>query len=587
MIIPQSIFIADKQSQKFGDTQLDGFYTPPSEKNSSADSVFQTTIASKQPDHKYHPVFNKQIEHVSVDNANIIKKISTLFHSIIIAVNKFLYVIFPCLPSETTSSSEAEKSKKNKDPSAITSESKSTKAAASTLVFSNSCPEQDFLKHICTDVDVKADCGFLDYLMPNETVGTGLKPHLDKMTPGLIVSVGTERCFFDLLLSDPMKCDGMVVRDINPRVKAYVDFNVLLLRISASREEYCALAKKPENNEESRQRIEYIRAKIENQPIPPILKDYYQKNLEAFAGIYYETSKEQWTKPYSYYNQDYFTEVNYYESDELFAKIQQYAKNGKIVSTIGSINDLSFLYNHRISVIDTSNVDSYTILDIQGCNFSDPIRVIWTSGTTARMATTYRSFQYSNLTIAERKELDQLHQHLKESLLKEASQEDWASRLSNLLCDCSEKETVPIASYSREALVKIRDFCDKHLYEVPGFGFVCLHGNEIKKLNNVPREKIEQMIKDPCLERCAQSLVKGYSYLDFKLYIEFMNIPGWKKAFEDEGEYIASNRIFVKLQEEGLLQIFIDRFGKDRIAQWSPEIQASLQYAYQTKQTTC
>ena len=99
---------------------------------------------------------------------------------------------------------------------------------------------------VCTDVNITTFTDF--FLTPSETVGTDLAPHIQKMEQGLIVSVGTERSFFDLALADQSRCEGLVVRDINPKVKAYVDFNVLLFRIANSRKDYCLLAKKPDDS---------------------------------------------------------------------------------------------------------------------------------------------------------------------------------------------------------------------------------------------------------------------------------------------------------------------------------------------------
>jgi len=74
------------------------------------------------------------------------------------------------------------------------------------------------------------------------------------------------------LLADPTKCEGLVIRDISHRVKAYVDCNVLLLRISNSREEYCALAK--EFNEKA-----ILEKNYRDPTIPEVWKKYYKENL--------------------------------------------------------------------------------------------------------------------------------------------------------------------------------------------------------------------------------------------------------------------------------------------------------------------
>jgi hypothetical protein len=117
--------------------------------------------------------------------------------------------------------------------------------------------------------------------------------------PGIIVSVGTERSFFDLALSDPTICEGLVVRDIDPHVKGYVDFNVLLLRIAENREDYVQLSTPPPhcshyyfgikeaNNKIILEKIKKIRLITEKADIPPVIKEYYLRYLDDFGLIYF------------------------------------------------------------------------------------------------------------------------------------------------------------------------------------------------------------------------------------------------------------------------------------------------------------
>jgi hypothetical protein len=230
---------------------------------------------------------------------------------------------------------------------------------AEKCAINNSCPEVALKEYVCTDVDIHVGGRFgYFFLTPNEIFPENVASHLKSMPQGVILSVGTERCFFDLLFADPAKCEGMVVRDVNSRVKAYVDFNVLLLRIAASRQEYCSLAKKPENEEAFKVRLAAIRAMIgASDDIPSFLKAYYQKYLEDFASVYYRTEKD-----WAYESEGFYSKVNYYKNDALFAKLQLYAKAGRIVSTIGDINDLSPFCTQKIGAIDASNVGEYCFL---------------------------------------------------------------------------------------------------------------------------------------------------------------------------------------------------------------------------------
>ncbi|MBS0627793.1 MAG: hypothetical protein JSS09_06235, partial [Verrucomicrobia bacterium] len=97
-----------------------------------------------------------------------------------------------------------------------------------------------------TELDITQTVDFPDCRTPNEG-GIEAYRHVFKMDePGLLVSTGTERSFYGLiqavLASPPNYCQGLVIRDINPKVKAYVDFNVLLLRLATNVTEYAKLS---------------------------------------------------------------------------------------------------------------------------------------------------------------------------------------------------------------------------------------------------------------------------------------------------------------------------------------------------------
>ena len=89
-----------------------------------------------------------------------------------------------------------------------------------------------------------------NYLQPNEGGVSAIKPHLDSAfraakEPSYLVAVGTERTLFDLVLAE--NCKGLIIRDIDPRVIAYMHFNIMLLRICENRNEYIELTSSPKN----------------------------------------------------------------------------------------------------------------------------------------------------------------------------------------------------------------------------------------------------------------------------------------------------------------------------------------------------
>jgi hypothetical protein len=61
-------------------------------------------------------------------------------------------------------------------------------------------------------------------------------------------------------------------------------------------------------------------------------------------------------------------------------KLQTYARAGNIIAVVGDIQELSFLEERHIEVIDTSNISDYTLIDFDNRNFSlhNPT-VIWTN----------------------------------------------------------------------------------------------------------------------------------------------------------------------------------------------------------------
>ena len=444
--------------------------------------------------------------------------------------------------------------------------------------------EMRLAQYACCDVDLRETGDKFvgrKYLTPNEAVGSGLRSLLDDMDRGLIVSVGTERSLFDLALADPERCEGLVVRDINPWVKAYLDFVVCLFRISDSREEFLSLSKPPQeiDREEMGQRLDELRRKIEAaRTIPGVVKEYYQKNLDQFARVYYRSLRDSalahpesppgFAERYRYL----FFAVDYFNRDDIFLKLQKFAREGRIVTTVGTICDLSFLGDKSVSIIDTSNVHNYSMMDIRGYRSDHPPRVIWTVCRGLRIPAIYHSFRYEQLTAEEREELSLFHQRLNPA---------GPSYLRSLFS--SQAGDVDVCSYSKEALEVFRAFWEKLCYEIPEHDFLCFAPNAnneygIEKLKKLPRATIEFMMKDPAFSRFTEELVKGYDRLGSDLYMKFMDVPGWREAFESamkEG-FVLTRRIFEGLCIDELLKKFCDRFGRERVALWDAKHQAKI-----------
>lgn len=276
--------------------------------------------------------------------------------------------------------------------------------------------ERLFLSTAFQSFDVNQQTNFAPFLFPNERNPIDIKSHLDLISaPGVLVSTGTERSFFDLALMPKEKCQGLIVRDINPKVKAYVDFNTMLLRVSRDRKEYVELSSGLLEGEQIESRIEILREKIITSGIPHPIKKYYLKNLNNFAEIYFSANAR---RPWK--DSKFFEGVKYFEDDSLFANLQRYAREGNIIATIGDINDLSFLGDLNVSVVDTSNIHEFQLMEPKGGDNFHP-RVIWTNfdwqiRPSRYYFTRYYSYTHKPSFIDERKkrEIDDLFKKLVE-----------------------------------------------------------------------------------------------------------------------------------------------------------------------------
>jgi len=205
-----------------------------------------------------------------------------------------------------------------------------------------------------------------DILLPSSNIST-----FDK--PGIIISTGTERSLFDLILADNAKCQGLIIRDINPNVKFYMDWVLFCIEQSVNRENFNSMRLDKEYSECSK----YLQK----------CRDIYIENNKLFK------CKINW-KDTPGFNGN--IKLSYWQFDNLFEKLKLFVNNGSIITTTGSIDNLTFLNNENIEFIDISNIPSYFFLDFKiglDCVLKMVIEVIGQGDTSD-----YKYFHYSNIT---------------------------------------------------------------------------------------------------------------------------------------------------------------------------------------------
>jgi hypothetical protein len=227
---------------------------------------------------------------------------------------------------------------------------------------------------MCTDTkrpdDLPADIE--DYRVPNESgQWSQLRKKLTdpRVKSGVVVSVGTERCFVDLLLCE--KATGLICVDTSLVVKRYIDFNVLALRLAHDRTDYKRILgfDQPDRIRERISEAERAGSLAQK------LITYYEDSLEILLDAYRSVQDEDnfikwWTDT---------TEclVNYREDDTLFKRVQSFACDGNIIAVVRNINELQFI-DRPIAVVDISNVQDYILIDVK-TQYRD-VPVLWATG---------------------------------------------------------------------------------------------------------------------------------------------------------------------------------------------------------------
>jgi hypothetical protein len=386
-------------------------------------------------------------------------------------------------------------------------------------------------RHAAFSIDLNAISNFGDYTSPNEGGVLAILRHLKMLVPGIIVSTGTERSFFDLALADPEMCQGLVVRDINPKIKAYVDFNVLLLRISKDRQEYVRLSSITKM-EEIESRIEEIRGLMESADLSQESKAYYRTHLKEFGRIYLE----QRIPGTDWRRKDAFNGVKYHEDDRLFNRLQRYAKEGKIIATVGSIGDLEFLNQRRIGIVDVSNIPDYAVLDFR--TKSTPKIIITKQDP---IQTTYRSYDFKPMTDRETREL---HQLLDIFGSVQSNNEYLGDEISNRISFSSHS---PIY-FNAELLYALRKYKEQFLVLDPKYGwfeFSPTHNNLHEKIAELTPVQIQEMCREnKQFERYVRIIVEKWVGMDRDKYMAFSELPGWKEAFNEHALKHQSNPYF-------------------------------------------
>src|SRR5581483_5130667 len=302
------------------------------------------------------------------------------------------------------------------------------------------------------------------------------------------VVAGAERLFFLLCRLDATKCRGMVGRDINPKVKDYIDFNVLLVSISSKLKKYLELAESLQEGE-FLSRINRIAAKLKVARMPDKVKSYYQMHLEEFGDVYLHASKK-WR------NEDSFAGCDYYKCDFLFKKVKAFADAGNIISTTGPINDLLFLRD--VSFVDTSNILQYSFLHLKVAGHP---RVIWTLFKETIDNYQYRSYSHFPLSDVQTIEFNELIGLIRNCVRLNYRAKSHVDEYALWMCsvlgelDCFKSDLGPI--YSESTLNFLRQFKADNILVLPEFGNVDLTSSEdIKRLNALDPLQIGKLCKE-------------------------------------------------------------------------------------------
>ncbi len=341
-------------------------------------------------------------------------------------------------------------------------------------------------------VDVHEPYNFYrDCRIPNEFHPEAMHEHLHEtmLERGVLVSVGSERSFFALLQS-PERIEGLIGRDLNPKIIAYMHFNNLLFKISRSIDEYRELSSSKISNFHCY--IENIIIKIYTSSMEPSLKRFYIFHLKDFAEAYLDIDQEdQWKRDLH----GHFEAVAYYKYTPLFRKLQHYALSGNMIFTLGDVNDLKFINEDTVSVVDTSNVWAYSLLDFKLSKMNEYPRILWTYlPTTRNPNTAYHSYEFYSLTEEDEREDAKL---LINSILEALSY--WEKKPLSALKFFNDPDVesdfnvIPSTAITLQAISRFRDLANR-IEELPHFGPFIYHTGMIYLINNADSKTLDRFV---------------------------------------------------------------------------------------------
>ena len=347
------------------------------------------------------------------------------------------------------------------------------------------------------------DESFLDFLYPNEKNVSEISKHLNRDShAGVIVSAGTERSFFNLIQCE--KCTGLIVRDVNPRVKAYMDLNILMLQISESLEDYQQLSSplltstpyKGKNGkpfsiskrthkkqvkttaatisksvyielvakEEYQARKADLIERIERSMLfSDVKRDYYIRNLDTLMQVFFaETHGWRLNKS--------FAVVNYSQNNAQYLKLKRFIDQGNIITTIGSIADLEFIRT-PVSIVDVSNILDYVSFSFgfspEALDF--PPRIVWTRLVGFKEGFVYFSFPWEVQAVSDSEEFLHKVKQVKETYTRE---------YYNLLMTSDEISVFNVANWNIPtpfaAITPVRAFVESKWHSLNFCGLIAL-----------------------------------------------------------------------------------------------------------------
>lgn len=383
--------------------------------------------------------------------------------------------------------------------------------------------------------------GEVTFLPPNEEHPEAIIPHLDLKERGVVVSTGTERCDFLLIFIKKEICEGLIGRDLNPNAKAYRDYNKMLYKVSDDFKDYRNLRFfLPLNHD---YRYEEIRKKIQNASLSERESNYYLTNLVEFEQIY-RLGSQFW--PY----QSGYSSCAYPQNPALFEIVRTYAKEGNTINTIGSINDLTFIENRNVILVDTSNICDYTYIDLKGNAPFSP-RIILTKVNSGN--TKFRSAEYNPPNETEREHLNKLINRIETSKsgrrVLDADFPKWG---------IMDPDNIPfLENHISKNLIEIEG--EDYNFEFPGSGS---HWTKDQMVKIAATDGISRMF--PRFLEAMFSELKDYNILCTDWLFSLLGAKGFKKALT---EYLTPrqelhDKLIASLEKHGLVDQFEAEMAK-------------------------